>query len=122
MFMMIVRTFTHFELFLAGFVDILLLRIYRPPSLSCKDKLVINLGLVNSGGSSISHKGGVHPLGGRGPLTWALFGENVCENKRIGSNRGACAGHAPPDPPMVKQYMKGTSYQISMISSGHVKT
>ena len=30
--------------------------------------------------------GGVHPLGGRGPLTWVLFGENVCENERIGSH------------------------------------
>ena len=49
-----------------------------------------------SGGSRISRKrGGVHPLGGRGPLTWALFGENVCENQRIGSHRGVCAGHAP---------------------------
>ena len=24
-----------------------------------------------------------------------LFSENVCENKRIGSHRGACARHAP---------------------------
>ena len=53
-----------------------------------------------SGGSRISHRGGMHPLGGRGPLTWALFSENVCENERIGSHRGACARHAPPDPPM----------------------
>ena len=43
---------------------------------------------------------GVHPLGGRGPPTWALFGEKVCKNERIGSHRGACAGHAPLDPPM----------------------
>ena len=41
--------------------------------------------------------GGRAPVGGgRGPPTWALFGENVCKNERIGSNRGACAGHAPP--------------------------
>ena len=39
--------------------------------------------------------GGVHPLGGHGPPTWALFGENVCKNERIGSHGGACAGHAP---------------------------
>ena len=46
--------------------------------------------------------GGVHPLGGHGPPTWALFGENVCENETIGSHRGgACAGHAPLDPPML---------------------
>ena len=42
------------------------------------------------------------PIGGRGPPTWALFGENVCENERIGSHRGACTRHAPPlDPPML---------------------
>ena len=42
------------------------------------------------------------PVGGRGPVTggcgppmWVLFTENVCENERIGSHRGACAGHAP---------------------------
>ena len=43
--------------------------------------------------------GGRAPIrGGRGPPTWTLFSENVCENKRIGSHRGggACAGHAPP--------------------------
>ena len=33
--------------------------------------------------------------GGRGSPTWALFGENVCKNERIGSHRGACARHAP---------------------------
>ena len=32
---------------------------------------------------------------------WALFGENVCKNKRIGSHRGWCAPGMPPlDPPM----------------------
>ena len=41
--------------------------------------------------------GGRAPVrGGRGPLTWALFSENVCENKRTGSHRGgACTWHAP---------------------------
>ena len=38
---------------------------------------------------------GVDPLGGRGPLTWVLFSENVCKNERIGFCRGACAWHAP---------------------------
>ena len=28
------------------------------------------------------------PYGGRGPLMWAFFGENVSENKRIGSHWG----------------------------------
>ena len=50
----------------------------------------------SSGGSRISRGGGGGGGGGRGPPTWALFGENVCENERIGSHRGACAGHAPP--------------------------
>ena len=40
--------------------------------------------------------GGMDPLVGRGPLTQALFAKNVCKNKRIGSHRGACAGHDPP--------------------------
>ena len=43
------------------------------------------------------------PLGGRRPPTRALFGENVCENERIGSHwggGGACRWR-PPDPPML---------------------
>ena len=37
--------------------------------------------------------GGVDPFGGRcGPPTWVLSGENVCENERIVSRRGMCAG------------------------------
>ena len=35
--------------------------------------------------------------GGRGPPTWALFGENVCKNERIGSHGGG--GHALGTPP-----------------------
>ena len=34
---------------------------------------------------------GADPLGGRGPLTQELFGENVCENARIGSRGSAKA-------------------------------
>ena len=50
--------------------------------------------------------GGHGPTGGgRGPLTWALFDKNVCENERIVSHRGrACAQHTPLDPPML-EYM-----------------
>ena len=40
------------------------------------------------------------PVGGRGPPMWALFGENVCENERIGSHRGHVPGTPPLDPPM----------------------
>ena len=32
--------------------------------------------------------GGRAPVGGHGPPMQALFGENVCENERIGSHRG----------------------------------
>ena len=41
-----------------------------------------------SGRSRISHRGGVHPLGGCGPLMRVLFSENVCKNEKVGSNRG----------------------------------
>ena len=38
----------------------------------------------------------VDPLGGAGPPMWALFGENVCENERIGSRRQWRAPGTPP--------------------------
>ena len=43
------------------------------------------------GGSWIFHRGeGLGPFWGvRGPLIRAFFGENLCENERIGSCRGA---------------------------------
>ena len=42
--------------------------------------------------------------GGRQPPMRTLFGENVCENERIGS-RGGGAPVAPHlDPPMISQY------------------
>ena len=37
------------------------------------------------------------PIQGRGSPMWVLFGENVCENKRIGSHGGACP------PPQIRQ-------------------
>ena len=38
--------------------------------------------------------GGADPFSGegRGPPMRVLFGENVCENEKIGSRWGACAG------------------------------
>ena len=46
--------------------------------------------------------GGVRPLGGHGPPTQTVFGENVCENERIGSHRGGGVHRARPlDPPML---------------------
>ena len=45
--------------------------------------------------------GGVDPFwGGFLPPTWALFSENVCKNKRIGS----CRGRAPARPPPRSAY------------------
>ena len=49
-----------------------------------------------SGGSRISCRGGVHPLGGHGPPMRVLFSENVCKNERIGSHRGWRAPGTPP--------------------------
>ena len=37
----------------------------------------------------IQDRGDIDPLGGHGPLTQALFSENVCKNERIGSRRSA---------------------------------
>ena len=39
--------------------------------------------------------GGRGPIRGHGPPIRALFGENVCENERVGS----CRGRAPGTPP-----------------------
>ena len=43
----------------------------------------------------------MHPLGGRGPLTWALFGENYAKTKELGPG-GRALGTPPLDPPMVR--------------------
>ena len=41
-------------------------------------------------------------FGGREPPTWSLFGENACENERIGSRtrRGVCLKILYVDPPI----------------------
>ena len=58
---------------------------------------------LNSGGSRISHRGGRGPRrGGRGLPRQLRFVKFVCQNERIGSLRGAHAGCAPPNPPMLK--------------------
>ena len=44
--------------------------------------------------------GGCGPIGGHGPLTWVLFGKNVCKNKRIGSCREGMHLACPLDLPM----------------------
>ena len=55
---------------------------------------------ISSGGSRISHRG-VDLLGASNYDT--LFGDNVCENARIGSCRGTCTGARPLDPPMIRR-------------------
>ena len=49
------------------------------------------------GGGRAPVRGGHGPIrGGRGPPMWALFGENVCKNERIGSHRGGGVRRARP--------------------------
>ena len=50
------------------------------------------------------------PLGGRGPLTWVLFGKNVCKNERIWSHRG----RAPDTPPRSANVLRYDSEYSSM--------
>ena len=55
----------------------------------CKNNSVADLGFPVG-------RGGMDPLGGgHGPLTRALFAENVCENKRIGSHWEGALGIPP---------------------------
>ena len=63
-------------------------------------KALVNLSSPSSSTSSVADPGfpmgggGMSPLGeGRGPLTWVLFGKNVCE-KELGPIGGACGAHA----------------------------
>ena len=52
--------------------------------------------MPNSGGSRIFRLGDAEPLGGCQPPMQMPFGENTCENERIGSCwRGARAGGTP---------------------------
>ena len=47
--------------------------------------------------------GGHRPHWGHQPLTWALFGRNICENERIGSRGEAARWQWSMDPPLVKK-------------------
>ena len=66
--------------------------------------------LASSGGSRISHRGHVDPLGSVDLQRRCFSGENVCKNKRIGSHRGACTRHAPLDPPMTSSIVNDRYY------------
>ena len=64
-------------------------------------KATISL-FVGSGGSRISRRGGVgRRRGDRGPPRRLRFENFACQNERIWTRRGARAGRAPLDPPMV---------------------
>ena len=71
---------------------------------------------ISSGGSRIFHGGG------RQPPMQALFGENICENERIGSHwgRGVHAGSTPLDLPMISISLK-SSLTGMRLSSVHLK-
>ena len=80
----------------------------------------MDFSMCSSGGSRISHRGGVDPLGGHGPPMWVLFGKNVCKNQRIWSHRGGRAPGTPPRSanvfiiiPMFHNFSSG-SWQISL--------
>ena len=60
---------------------------------------------IARGRSRISHRGHGAILGGHGPPMRALFGENVCENERIGCRGGgACAGKFYVNPPVITHW------------------
>ena len=63
--------------------------------------LFVRQGVSHERGNKFTVADPGFPVGGRGPPMQALFGKNVCENERIGSWGGACAGHASLDLPMV---------------------
>ena len=74
----------------------------------CSSSIVTQCGIV-SGGSRISRcGGGANPIGGWGPQCpmLALFGENVCKNKRIGSrcDGGGMRQASPPGIPWIRQW------------------
>ena len=52
-----------------------------------------------SGGSRISHGAGRGPVGGHGPLTWALLAKMYAKMKELGPV-GGVPGARPLDPPM----------------------
>ena len=68
--------------------------------------------------------GGCRAIGGRRPPTWALFGENVCENERIGSHwGGACASGAPLDSPIpLMNSINSVAALLVFIARNHTNT
>ena len=69
--------------------------------INCLVKINSLLAIIYRAGSRIFRGGAAWTyFGGFWPPTWALFSENGCENKRIGSCRGRTPAH-PLDPPMI---------------------
>ena len=65
--------------------------------------------------------GGIDPLGRGRPPTQTLFGENVCENERIGPCRG-CAPGTPPRSTNVKDtYCTPCSFETTQFDHGDTK-
>ena len=54
---------------------------------------MVDLGFPIGGRGSI--RGVCGPIRGHGPPMQALFGDNVCENERIGSRGGRAPGTSP---------------------------
>ena len=69
--------------------------LVEPPIVTNRMYAVADPGFPVLGG------GGIEPLAGCRPLTWVLFGKNVCENERIESCWGGGHRQHPLDPPMV---------------------
>ena len=56
---------------------------------------------ASSGGSRISRRGGMDPLGERGPPTWVLFRKMYAKVKELGPV-GGMRWSRPLDPPMAR--------------------
>ena len=63
-------------------------------------------------------EGGAKPLGGHQLLMQALFGENACENERIGSHWG---GHVLAVPPRSTNAQDSCVVSISRLTMSHTK-
>ena len=93
----------HMGLLCKLFIRIQICQKKKPNSLFYYTKIkYINI-IISSGGSRISNWG-VNPAGGCRCPTWLLFGENVCENERIGSCWGGDWEGTPLDPPLIRMY------------------
>ena len=68
-----------------------------------------------AGGGRGPVRGACGPIKGHGPPMWALFGKNVCKNKRIGSHRRSVRPARPLDPPMLSIIITRGIFVIGII-------